>query len=62
LLTAIGTHGVMAYSVAQRTNEIGIQLRWAPGKIHLPTGGAAMALVGIGLLVGLPALLPPPVC
>jgi len=55
LLTAIGIYGVMAYSVAQRTNEIGIRIALgaAQSSIFRLIVGQAMALVAISLVVGL---------
>jgi putative ABC transport system permease protein len=55
LLTGIGIYGVMAYSVAQRTNEIGIRIALGAGRssIFRLIVGQAMTLVGISLVAGL---------
>jgi putative ABC transport system permease protein len=54
-LTAIGIYGVLAYSVAQRTNEIGIRIALgaAQSNIFRLVVGQAMTLVGISVLIGL---------
>ena len=55
LLTAIGIYGVMAYSVSQRTNEIGIRIALgaAQSSIFRLVVGQAMMLVAISLVIGL---------
>jgi putative ABC transport system permease protein len=59
MLAAIGLHGVMALTVAQRTRELGIRLALGAGRgdvLRLVLGHGA-ALVAVGLILGLVASL-----
>ncbi len=55
LLAAIGLYGVMAYSVAQRTKEIGIRVTLGaqPGNVLAMIARQAMAFLLVGLLGGM---------
>jgi predicted permease len=61
ILAAIGTYGVMSYSVSQRTPEIGIRMSLGAqqGDVLrlILAGGLAMVLVGVAFGLGFSALL-----
>src|SRR5215471_8247726 len=57
LLASIGIYGVMSYSVAQRTREIGIRIALGARRADVlqMTVKQALKLVGAGMLIGLAA-------
>jgi putative ABC transport system permease protein len=55
ILAAIGIHGLVAYTVATRTNEIGIRLALGaePSRVRRAVLGQGVRLAGIGISLGL---------
>jgi putative ABC transport system permease protein len=57
ILAGVGVYGVMAYSVAQRTQEIGVRMALGatPQSVFRMVLGGALRLVGAGVVIGLVA-------
>lgn len=60
LLAAIGLYGVMAYTVARRSNELGVRLALGarPGSLRRLVLADTLGIVLIGLVIGVALLLP----
>ena len=59
LLAAVGLYGLLAYTVAQRTNEIGVRMALGAsrGNVMRMVLAEALRMVGAGLAIGAPLAL-----
>jgi putative ABC transport system permease protein len=59
-LAGVGIYGVMAYSVAQRSHEIGIRMALGaePGRLRLFVIGQGLKLALFGVLIGIVLSIP----
>jgi ABC-type antimicrobial peptide transport system permease subunit len=59
ILCAIGLYGVMSYSIARRTSEIGVRMALGASShgVLRMVMREALALAGLGVLIGLPCSL-----
>ncbi|HET6960244.1 MAG TPA: FtsX-like permease family protein, partial [Vicinamibacterales bacterium] len=58
-LSLIGVYGVMAYTVSERTHEIGVRIALgaSPADIRSLVVGQGLKLAGVGIVVGIVAAL-----
>ena len=59
ILASIGIYGVISHTVSRRTTEIGIRMALGarPGEILREILKGALGLTGVGLAIGIPAVL-----